>query len=54
MKSLEDGGALIEHLSLPKYLAINAAVAVAGFVSVFCLSFLFPAIVRRYWRWLNT
>jgi hypothetical protein len=54
MRSLEEGGELITHLSALKYLAINTAAAIVGFVSFFCLTFLLPAIVRRYWRWLNT
>jgi len=36
------------------YVAINSAVALGVFVAVFGLAFLIPAIVRAYWRWLNT
>jgi hypothetical protein len=37
-----------------KYLLFNLVAAIAGFVSVFALTYLLPAIARRYWRWLNT
>jgi hypothetical protein len=36
------------------YLAINAVAATAGFVIIYGLTFLLPALARRYWRWLNT
>src|SRR6516165_1723847 len=51
-KALRDGGEL--EFSKPKYLALNLATALAGFVVVFGLAYLLPAIARRYWRWLNT
>jgi hypothetical protein len=40
--------------SILKYLAINAVAATAGFVIIYGLTFLLPALARRYWRWLNT
>jgi hypothetical protein len=33
------------------YLAINAVAATAGFVIIYGLTFLLPALARRYWRW---
>jgi hypothetical protein len=40
--------------SILMYLAINAVAATAGFVIIYGLTFLLPALARRYWRWLNT
>jgi hypothetical protein len=40
--------------AIPLYLALNAAVAIVAFVLIFGLTYLLPALVRRYWRWLNT
>jgi hypothetical protein len=37
-----------------KYLLFNSMAASAGFVSVFAVTYLLPALARRYWRWLNT
>lgn len=39
---------------LPKYLAMNAAVALAGFAGAFGLAMALPLIFRRYWKWLNS
>jgi hypothetical protein len=47
-------GEYYSHFSEPRYLALNAAAAVAGFVSIFGLAMVLPALVRRYWRWLST
>ena len=44
----------LRDFSEPKYLALNLATALAGFVVVFGLAYLLPAIARGYWRWLNT
>ena len=56
----ENGGKYNYYPSLPTYLALNASVAVATFLSTFVLAFLIPMLVRgiallvrRYWRWLN-
>lgn len=48
------GGYVRYGFSLSKYLAINAAAVVAAFAVVFGSSYLFLALGRRYWRWLNT
>ena len=40
--------------SMTIYLLMNAAVAVASFGIIFGLTYLLPAVARRYWRWLNT
>jgi hypothetical protein len=53
-KALDDGGYYAPEPSVVLYLLLNMAVAVAGFVIVFGLSYLLPALTRRYWRWLNT
>jgi hypothetical protein len=37
-----------------KYLAFNTASVVGAFGVIYGLSFLLPALFRRYWRWLNT
>jgi hypothetical protein len=51
-QALRDGGYFV--FSEPKYLALNLFAVFAGFVVVFGLVYLLPALVRRYWRWLNT
>jgi hypothetical protein len=53
-KDLKEGGFCAPRPSINLYLLLNAGVAVVGFGIVFGLSFLLPAIARRYWRWLNT
>jgi hypothetical protein len=53
-KALEEGGTYEQQPSLLLYLAKNAAAAFAGFVLIFGLTFLLPALIRRYWKWLNT
>jgi hypothetical protein len=46
-------GDYYSHFSAPKYLALNVAAAVAGFVSIFGLAIVVPALIKRYWKWLN-
>ena len=53
-KSLEEGGYYAPAPSIVLYLLSNVGVAVAGFSIIFGLTYLFPALIRRYWRWLNT
>jgi hypothetical protein len=53
-KALEEGGGYGPRPSTLIYLAINAATATAAFGGIFCLTYLLPALARRYWRWLNT
>jgi hypothetical protein len=53
-KALEEGGRYGPGPSAPLYLALNAAVAVVAFAVIFALTYLLPALARRYWRWLNT
>jgi hypothetical protein len=50
---LNRGGEFQVYFSTPKYLAANLAAAFGGFLGVFGLAFLLPAIVRCYWKWLN-
>lgn len=52
--SLERGAETTVYFSAPKYFAINLAVVIGAFVSIFVLAFLIPAVSRRYWKWLNT
>jgi hypothetical protein len=52
-KALEEGGSYGPRPSMLLYLAINAAAMVIAFGAVFGLTYLLPALVRRYWRWLN-
>jgi len=47
-------GGEFKERSLSEYLALNAAAVAIGFAGVFGLSYLLPALARRYWRWLNT
>jgi hypothetical protein len=53
-EALERCGDEHAYSSTPKYLALNAVVAVLAFVVIFGLTYLLPALGRRYWRWLNT
>jgi hypothetical protein len=53
-KALEEGGMYGLGPSTSLYLALNAVVAVLAFVVIFGLTYLLPALGRRYWRWLNT
>ena len=53
-KTLEEGGRYGPGPSAPLYLALNAAVAAVAFAVIFALTYLLPALARRYWRWLNT
>jgi hypothetical protein len=53
-KALEEGGVYGPRPSMPLYLLLNAAVAVAAFGIIFGLTYLLPALARRYRRWLNT
>jgi hypothetical protein len=48
--ALRDGGVMQASFSLPRYLAINGAVALASAFSVFGLMMMLPALLRRY-RW---
>jgi hypothetical protein len=49
-KALEEGGRYGPGLSTQLYLALNAAVAAMAFVVIFGLTYLLPALARRYWR----
>ena len=52
-KALEQKGAYYSAPSRPLYLALNTAVAAVAFVVIFGLTYLLPALARRYWRLLN-
>lgn len=59
-EKFELGGDYEYHADQPKYLAMNAGVAGATFVSVFGLAFLIPMLIyglaflaQRYWKWLK-
>ncbi len=45
--ALRDGGEMQATFSLPRYLAINAGVALAGAVGVFGIGIALPALLRR-------
>lgn len=53
-KFLKENGFYAQRPSMTIYLLMNAAVAVASFGIIFGLTYLLPAVARRYWRWLNT
>jgi hypothetical protein len=53
VKTLERGETLHSYSRMAKYLAINAAVVIASFAVIFGLTYLLPALARRYWKWLN-
>ena len=46
--ALRDGGEMQATFSLPRYLAVNGAVALAGACGVFGLGIALPALLRRY------
>src|SRR5947207_452693 len=48
--ALRDGGVMQATFSLPRYLAINSAVALASALAVAGLAIMLPALFRRY-RW---
>jgi hypothetical protein len=50
---LNKGGRFEQHPDFLKYLAFNAASAAGGFGVIYGLAFLLPALVWRYWKWLN-
>jgi hypothetical protein len=45
--ALRDGGEMRGVFSLPRYLAVNGAVALAGGLGVLCLVIMLPALLRR-------
>ncbi len=47
---LRDGGEMRPGFSLPRYLAVNAAVAVASALGMLGLAMMLPALFRRYAR----
>jgi hypothetical protein len=51
---LEAGGDFGNYPDTLKYLAINAATAGSAFAVIFGLTYLLPALARRYWQWLKT
>jgi hypothetical protein len=52
-KYLDEGGFYAPEPSVVFYLLLNAAVAAASFGATFALTYLLPALIRRYWKWLN-
>jgi hypothetical protein len=48
--ALRDGGELRAYFSLPRYLAINAGIALASALAMLGLAMMMPALLRRY-RW---
>ena len=48
--ALRDGGVMQASFSLPRYLAINGVIALAGALGVLGLTIMLPALLRRY-RW---
>jgi hypothetical protein len=48
--ALRDGGKMRPAFSLPRYLAINAAIAAAGALAMLALATMLPVLLRRYAR----
>jgi hypothetical protein len=48
--ALRDGGKMRAAFSLPRYLAVNGAIALAGALAMFGLAMMLPALFRRYAR----
>ena len=46
--ALRNGGEVQAYFSLPRYLAINAAIALAGFLGVVGVALVLPVLLRRY------
>jgi hypothetical protein len=46
--ALRDGGEAQAYFSRPRYLAINAAIALAGFLGVVGVALVLPVLLRRY------
>jgi hypothetical protein len=53
-KALNERGMYVPGPSTPLKLALNVAAAAVGFGVIFGMTYLLPALARRYWRWLNT
>jgi hypothetical protein len=53
-KDIDNGGVYVWERTLAPYLLSNAIAVVATFIIIFGLTYLLPAITRRYWRWLKT
>ena len=53
-RRLKAGGDYKEYPDTLKYLGINAATAGSAFAVIFGLTYLLPALARRYWQWLKT
>jgi hypothetical protein len=45
--ALRDGGEMQAMFSLPRYLAVNAVIAIAGALAVLSLAIVLPALLRR-------
>ena len=48
--ALRDGGEMQAAFSLPRYLAVNAAIAAGGALVMLCLATALPNLLRRYAR----
>jgi hypothetical protein len=48
--ALRDGGEMRAIFSLPRYLAVNAAIAAVGALAMLGLATMLPALLRRYAR----
>ena len=51
--ALRDGGEMQAIFSLPRYLAVNSAVSLAGTLAMLGLAIVIPALLRRYRRRLG-
>jgi hypothetical protein len=51
--ALRDGGEAKAYFSLPRYLAVNSAVALASALVVLAVAIMLPALLRRT-RWLGS
>jgi hypothetical protein len=52
--ALRDGGEMRPTFSLPRYLAINGAIALSSALGMLALAMMLPALLRRYrWRLSN-
>jgi hypothetical protein len=53
LDKLNKGGQFETRFDPVRYLAFNAASVAGGFGIIYGLTFLLPALARRYWDWLN-
>lgn len=52
--ALSKGARFQTYPSALKYLAANSGIVSSVFLGIFALTFIIPALIKRFWRWVNT